>query len=52
MICASCGGNVLWMGPLSNLTHTECQSCGAINNQIVDEPDEEIDAASTEVKPC
>ena len=35
---ASCGGLVIWMGPWSNLTHTECQVCGAVNNQIVDEP--------------
>jgi hypothetical protein len=40
MICASCGGEVTWRGPMSNLTHTECASCGAINNQVVEpEPD-------------
>lgn len=33
----SCCGLVLWMGALSNLTHTECQECGAINNQDVDQ---------------
>lgn len=36
MECQSCGGLVLWCGPLTNLTHTECQSCGAINNQVVE----------------
>ncbi|EOX7250262.1 hypothetical protein ACPVCS_003223 [Escherichia coli] len=34
MTCASCGGSVVWMGPWSNLTHTECQQCGAVNNQV------------------
>ncbi|TDR82162.1 hypothetical protein [Paludibacterium purpuratum] len=41
MICASCGGLVEWQGPMSNLTHTLCLSCGAINNQVVEEPEEE-----------
>lgn len=36
MECQSCGGLVLWCGQLTSLTHTECQSCGAINNQIPD----------------
>ena len=36
MECELCGGAVLWMGPLTNLTHTQCQSCGAINSQIPD----------------
>lgn len=34
MICATCGGSVIWMGLITNLTHTECQQCGAINNQM------------------
>ncbi|MBH0112688.1 hypothetical protein I5E68_06955 [Novosphingobium sp. YJ-S2-02] len=37
MICACCGGHVTWRGPLSNLTHTECASCGAVNAQLVDQ---------------
>lgn len=37
MICSLCGGEVIWVGPLSNLTHTECQSCGATNSQVVEE---------------
>lgn len=43
MECSSCGGPVIWKGPFSNLTHTECQSCGAINNQIPDDYIEEED---------
>ncbi len=38
MICKSCGGLVEWKGPLVALTHTECLSCGAVNNQ---EPEDE-----------
>lgn len=41
MQCANCGGAVIWMGPWSNLTHTECQDCGAVNNQIVDEQEDD-----------
>lgn len=40
MICSKCGGEVIWMGPLSALTHTECQACGAQNSQVFDECDE------------
>ncbi|WP_262983454.1 hypothetical protein [Leclercia adecarboxylata] len=41
MQCATCGGQVIWMGPWANLTHTECQDCGAVNNQVADEQDDE-----------
>ena len=41
MQCANCGGPVIWMGLWSNLTHTECQDCGAVNNQIVDEQEDD-----------
>ena len=34
MTCADCGGLVLWCGPMSNLTHTECNGCGGINCQV------------------
>lgn len=34
MICSKCGGQVIWVGPFSNLTHTECQNCGGINCQV------------------
>lgn len=45
MICSTCGGLVTWRGPWSNMTHTECAHCGAINNQIGEpsDPDDEID---------
>lgn len=42
MICDLCGRTgVRWMGPLSNLTHTECPHCGGRNCQRVDTADEE-----------
>lgn len=37
MKCSHCGGLVEWKGPLSNLTHTECLQCGAVNAQLPDE---------------
>jgi DNA-directed RNA polymerase subunit RPC12/RpoP len=43
MVCASCGGHVTWRGPITNLTQTECADCGAINNQLVDQPNEQED---------
>ena len=46
MQCSICGGLVIWKGPLSNLTHTECQRCGAMNNQIADDLDEGSDDES------
>jgi len=55
MICSICGGRVEWQGPLSNLTHTQCLSCGAINCQEVDPPQEdeadESDTANKEINP-
>lgn len=45
MECKSCGGEVLWIGPLTNLSHTECQNCGAKNMQVVEE--EEADEADS-----
>lgn len=36
MICTHCGGLVTWRGPLIALTHTECESCGGKNCQIVE----------------
>ena len=43
MQCSICGGTVVWVGPLVNLTHTECRRCGAMNSQYADEhyPNEE-----------
>ena len=40
MQCSICGGLVIWKGPFVNLTHTECQRCGAINSQIADDYDD------------
>ncbi len=39
MICSICGGVVIWKGPLSALTHTECQLCGEINCHAAEEPE-------------
>ncbi len=34
MICDNCGRTgIRWVGPLSNLTHTECPHCGGRNCQ-------------------
>ncbi len=45
MKCSICGGYVEWKGPLANLTHTECASCGATNCQ---EPEPEQEATPNE----
>lgn len=40
MICAKCGKTgIRWMGPFSNLTHTECPHCGGIDCQEADSGD-------------
>jgi NAD-dependent SIR2 family protein deacetylase len=49
MICASCGGEVTQRGAVSNLTHTQCAGCGAINNQQVEFNEEERDGDLTEI---
>lgn len=36
MKCADCGGLVTWRGPLTDLTHTECERCGHRNCQEVE----------------
>ena len=41
MECERCGGLVTWRGPLVALTHTECESCGGMNCQIVHLPDDD-----------
>ena len=41
MICQTCGGPVEWKGDWSNLTHTQCLKCGAINNQVVEHAEDE-----------
>lgn len=49
MVCDLCGRTgIQWMGPLSNLTHTECPHCGGRNCQRVDLADEE-DVADAEL---
>jgi hypothetical protein len=37
MTCSSCGGLVIWMGPITSLTHTQCQACGGVNCQETEE---------------
>lgn len=49
MTCSKCGGVVEWKGPLSNLTHTECRRCGAVNSQMPDDPLPEDFAAEPRV---
>lgn len=42
MICGNCNqAGIRWVGPLSNLTHTECPHCGGTNCQLSDQPEEE-----------
>lgn len=47
MVCALCGRTgIRWMGPPSDLTHTECPHCGGTNCQEPereDEPEEPTD---------
>ena len=50
MQCSICGGWVIWQGPLTALTHTECQSCGEINCQRVkDNQGDDDDIATIEI---
>lgn len=40
MICGICNRpGIRWVGPFSNLTHTECPHCGGNNCQVDNEPD-------------
>ena len=41
MICSYCGGQVIWMGPLVNPTHTQCRACGRVNCQEPEVSDED-----------
>ena len=41
MTCKFCDGEVTWRGPLANLTHTKCLSCGAINSQYKERPEDD-----------
>jgi hypothetical protein len=47
MICERCGGQVTWRGPLSALTHTQCESCGGVNCQIPDAQPDDTDEEPT-----
>ena len=37
MTCSLCGGEVIWIGPLVNLTDTKCKKCGEMNCQVVED---------------
>jgi hypothetical protein len=42
MICGNCNQiGIRWVGPFSNLTHTECPHCGGINCQVAGQVEEE-----------
>lgn len=44
MICGYCGcPEVIWVGPYSQLTHTECQNCGAVDAQVAEDEAPERD---------
>jgi len=48
MICGNCSQTgIRWVGPFSNLTHTECPYCGGTNCQLVDQPEpDELETAT------
>jgi len=53
MICANCGGQVEWQGKLTDLTHTKCLKCGAINSQEIDIEESCADCSELNVQqPC
>ncbi|MGV6396941.1 hypothetical protein ACTUVN_002636 [Pseudomonas caspiana] len=42
MICDNCNqSGIRWVGPLGNLTGTECPHCGGTNCQREEQPEEE-----------
>ncbi|PRA69318.1 hypothetical protein CQ065_06975 [Pseudomonas sp. MYb187] len=48
MICDRCGKTgIHWIGPLSNLTHTECPHCGGQNCQREDQPENDEPEVAT-----
>ena len=52
MICAYCFGQVTWRGPLSALTHTECNDCERTNcQQAAETPDDPQDDEEQEPTP-
>ncbi|MEX6144612.1 hypothetical protein AB6G46_10860 [Providencia hangzhouensis] len=42
MICADCGGEVVWVGPITNLSHTECKQCGSVNNYLTEKVEDDV----------
>ena len=41
MICGNCNQiGIRWVGPIGNLTGTQCPHCGGTNCQMVDGPEE------------
>jgi hypothetical protein len=41
MICGNCNQTgIRWVGPFSNLTHTECPHCGGTNCQVAEQQDD------------
>ena len=48
MQCELCGGLVTWRGPLSALTHTECESCGGQNCQVAEPVADDTDEPQPE----
>lgn len=48
MICGSCNQTgIRWVGPFSNLTHTECPHCGGTNCQLAERTDPEEHETAT-----
>jgi hypothetical protein len=52
MTCSSCGGLVLWMGPLTALTHTQCLACGSVNCQDAEVEDDAEQGEGMEGAAC
>ena len=51
MICGSCNQTgIRWVGPISNLTHTECPHCGGTNCHLADQPELGDEEAEEEVE--
>ncbi|MQU04858.1 hypothetical protein [Pseudomonas helleri] len=49
MICESCNQpGIRWVGPFSNLTHTDCPHCGGTNCQR----DEQLEQDEPETETC
>ncbi|EUD09166.1 hypothetical protein PO864_17830 [Providencia alcalifaciens] len=42
MVCADCGGEVVWIGPITNLSHAECKQCGSVNNYLTEKVEDDV----------